>query len=171
LTSDLSVLTLGMRLPLPFSGAFSLFALLSVSVVACTGGPDGRTGTSSSSSSGSSSGSTSGSGRTVVVSPDEGSSSTAKEPTEPVVEETEPTKQTFPCGASKECEVGREACVYYDGSPFACQVITVGNQCNAKSCTNAASTFSYVCDTTNYPYASCNVSGGDPCKMTIYCDP
>jgi hypothetical protein len=61
--------------------------------------------------------------------------------------------------------------VYYDGSPFACQVITVSNQCNAKSCTNAATTFAYVCNTTNYPNASCEATGGDPCKMTISCDP
>jgi hypothetical protein len=175
LTEGHPVLPLGMafRSCLPFLGAFSV---VSLSIVACTGGPDGRTSSSSSSGSGSAS-----NDRNTV--PTGGSSSTT-EPTEPTGDENEPstsssggssgattTRQTFPCGASKECEVGREACVYYDGSPFACQVITVSNQCNAKSCANAATTFAYVCDTTNYPYASCETTGGDPCKMTISCDP
>jgi hypothetical protein len=142
----------------------TLVALPLVAAIACS---DGGTTTSSggpivaSSSGGSSSssgGSSSSSGGSSSSSSSSGGSSSGT------------VKETFPCGPTKKCEVGREVCQYIDGSPFSCAVITVGNQCNAQRCAAPQASFGYLCERTNFPRTSCTALGGDPCKMTIACD-
>ena len=116
--------------------------------------------TSSSSTSSSSSGTVSSSSGSSGTSSSSSSSSTGG----PAI--CNPAR-TFFCG-DDECKEVSEACVYYDGKPFACQAITVNNQCNENACDGR---LSYMCDHTNYPNATCSMAAGNPGQITVRCSP